>query len=142
MFEIYEKLTDDEDHLAIFDELALDDEKHQRDRLKAASINGHNVGVLLPRGQPLNSGDLLRSEHGHYGHADDDQALAIIQCNDPEIMAKACYQLGRLQVPAEITDEGFCFPRNSLIEKLMMDMQLSIHYQTRKLTPFCMIGKR
>ena len=131
MFEIYEKLTDEEDHHDIFDELELDYEQRNRSRLKAVSVNGHNVGVFLPRGQQLSTGALLRCDNGnHFKVKAALEDVVTVFCEHPRDLAQICYHLGCLHIPVQVGDHSFRFKANQTVEMFVQKRGLAMtHHQ-------------
>lgn len=59
---------------------------------------------LLPRGLLLRGGDILSNENGSefIEVIAADEAVSVVRCADPFMLAKACYHLGNRHVPLQI----------------------------------------
>ncbi|SQI98324.1 Urease accessory protein UreE [Klebsiella oxytoca] len=73
-----------------------------KSRIKVTLNDGRQAGLLLPRGLLLRGGDILSNENGSefIEVIAADEAVSVVRCEDPFMLAKACYHLGNRHVPA------------------------------------------
>lgn len=83
--------------------VALTLEQRVRSRLRIRIDDGREVGILLPRGQILKDGDLLASEEGLVVRiVAAPERLSSALCDDPLLLARACYHLGNRHIALQI----------------------------------------
>ncbi|EPP2716031.1 urease accessory protein UreE [Escherichia coli] len=75
-----------------------------KSRIKVTLNDGRQVGLLLPRGLLLRDGDILSNENGDefIKVIAADEAVSVVRCADPFMLAKACWHLGNRHVPLQI----------------------------------------
>lgn len=75
-----------------------------KSRIKVTLNDGRQAGLLLPRGLLLRGGDILSNENGSefIEVIAADEAVSVVRCEDPFMLAKACYHLGNRHVPLQI----------------------------------------
>ncbi|EFB5755953.1 urease accessory protein UreE, partial [Escherichia coli] len=67
-----------------------------KSRIKVTLNDGRQAGLLLPRGLLLRDGDILSNENGDefIKVIAADEAVSVVRCADPFMLAKACWHLG------------------------------------------------
>ena len=75
-----------------------------KSRVKVTLNDGREAGLLLPRGLLLRGGDVLSNEEGteFVQVIAADEGVSVVRCDDPFMLAKACYHLGNRHVPLQI----------------------------------------
>lgn len=75
-----------------------------KSRIKVTLNDGRQAGLLLPRGLLLRDGDILSNENGDefIKVIATDEAVSVVRCADPFMLAKACWHLGNRHVPLQI----------------------------------------
>ncbi|CTU45707.1 urease accessory protein UreE [Escherichia coli] len=75
-----------------------------KSRIKVTLNDGRQAGLLLPRGLLLRDGDILSNENGDefIKVIAADEAVSVVRCADPFMLAKACWHLGNRHVPLQI----------------------------------------
>lgn len=83
--------------------LTLPLEKRIRSRLRVTLDDGSEAGVFLQRGQVLHEGDLLGSADGLIVQVRAAaEPVSEVRCDDPLLLARACYHLGNRHMPVQI----------------------------------------
>jgi urease accessory protein len=83
--------------------LTLPLEKRIRSRLRVTLDDGSEAGVFLQRGQVLHEGDLLGSADGMIVQVRAAaEPVSEVRCDDPLLLARACYHLGNRHMPLQI----------------------------------------
>ena len=69
-----------------------------KSRIKVTLNDGRQAGLLLPRGLLLRGGDILSNENGSefIEVIAADEAVSVVRCDDPFVLAKACYHRCKL----------------------------------------------
>ncbi len=75
-----------------------------KSRIKVTLNDGRQAGLLLPRGLLLRDGDILSNENGDefIKVIAADEAVSVVRCANPFMLAKACWHLGNRHVPLQI----------------------------------------
>lgn len=103
------ELTERVDHGDAVATLTLPLEKRIRSRLRVTLDDGAEAGVFLERGQVLHEGDLLASVDGVIVKIRAAaEPVSEVRCDDPLLLARACYHLGNRHMPVQI---GACLLR-------------------------------
>lgn len=105
--------------------LTLPLEKRQRSRLRVTLDDGTEAGVLLSRGQTLRDGDLLGTEDGvvvevRAAH----ERVSEVSCDDPLLLARACYHLGNRHVPLQIEAGRLRYLHDHVLDELARGLGL------------------
>ncbi len=89
------------------DQLRLPFERRQKSRLRVRLVSGEEVALMLPRGDILRGGDLLKATDGRVIEvvAEPEQVLHV-ECATPVELTRAAYHLGNRHVPVQVGD-GF-----------------------------------
>ena len=100
------ELTERVDHGEAVATLTLPLEKRIRSRLRVNLDDGTEAGVFLARGQVLHEGDLLAGADGLIVKIRAAaEPVSEVRCDDPLLLARACYHLGNRHMPVQI-DQG------------------------------------
>ena len=83
--------------------LKLPFELRQKSRLRTRLESGEDAWLMLPRGEILRGGDLLRATEGRTVRviARPEQLLHVT-CGTPQALARVAYHLGNRHVPVEV----------------------------------------
>jgi urease accessory protein len=105
--ELREKLPAGGAYGPVSGQLRLPFELRQKTRLRTALAGGEEVALLLPRGDVLRGGDLLRGDDGRLVEviAEEEDVLHVT-CASARELARAAYHLGNRHVAVEV-GEGF-----------------------------------
>ena len=108
--------------------LTLVKDQREKSRLKVVLDNGQEAGLFFTKGTTLQDGDLIVS--------DDDSLLVEIKaapetvstvyCNNPLLLARACYHLGNRHVPLQI-GEGFVrYQHDHVLDDMVRGLGLEV----------------
>lgn len=83
--------------------LRLPFDLRQKSRLRAALVDGEEVALMLPRGEVLRGGDLVVASDGRVIEIEaEPEKVVHVECEAPELLARAAYHLGNRHVPVEV----------------------------------------
>ncbi|MEJ2404450.1 MAG: urease accessory protein UreE [Candidatus Thiodiazotropha sp.] len=102
---------------------------HQRIkcRLRVALDDGREAGLFLPRGTTLQAGDLLLSEQGlRVRIKAANEVLSRIVCEDPLLMARACYHLGNRHVALQIEPGRVSYLHDHVLDEMLVGLGLAV----------------
>jgi len=107
MLEITTRLEKGAQAGAAAGQLRLPFDARRKSRLRARLASGEEVALLLPRGELLRGGDLLRASDGRVIEVvAEPEALLHVTCGSPAGLARAAYHLGNRHVPVQV-GEGY-----------------------------------
>ena len=105
--------------------LTLPLEKRVRSRLRVTLDDGSEAGVFLERGQTLRDGDLLASADGVVVEVRAAaEAVSEVRCDDPLLMARACYHLGNRHMPLQIGDSLLRYRHDHVLDDMLRGLGL------------------
>jgi urease accessory protein len=102
---------------------------HQRikSRLRVTLDNGEEAGLFLARGTTLKAGDLLLSEQGlRVRIKAADEHLSRVACDDPLLMARACYHLGNRHVALQIEPGRVSYLHDHVLDEMLVGLGLTV----------------
>jgi urease accessory protein len=110
------------------DVLSLSFELRQRCRQRVRLRSGQEVGLLLPRGVVLRSGDLLRSDDGGITVRVEaaPELLSIVRCEDALLLARVCYHLGNRHVALQIERNSVRYPHDHVLDAMVAGLGLRV----------------
>ncbi|NEV65038.1 urease accessory protein UreE [Thiorhodococcus minor] len=107
--------------------LTLTLEQRVRSRLRATLDDGREVGLFLERGSSLRDGDCLESEAGLVVQiVAGDELLSVVRCDDPLLLARACYHLGNRHVALQIQPERLSYLHDHVLDDMLRGLGLSV----------------
>lgn len=133
MLKISERLPESSETALV---LTLPFELRQKSRLKAQLNDGREVGLMLPRGQVLRSGDCLRAEDGSVIRVEaaiEDVSTAAHA--DPLVIARACYHLGNRHVPLQIGDGWVRYQHDHVLDDMLRGLGLAVKFEQAPFEP-------
>lgn len=133
MLKLTETLADTAE---IDDVLSLTFDARQKSRLPAVTRNGVSVGVLLPRGKTPHAGAVLSGNQGFRVRIDAaPEALSIVQCPDPLLLARACYHLGNRHVPVQILPGELRYLSDHVLDAMLTGLGLVVAHRQLPFEP-------
>lgn len=92
-----------------------------KSRIKVTLNDGRQAGLLLPRGLLLRGGDILSNENGSefIEVIAADEAVSVVRCEDPFMLAKACYHLGNRHVPLQIMPGELRYHHDHVLDDML-----------------------
>lgn len=101
-----------------------------KSRAKVRLNDGREAGLMLPRGLLLRGGDHLRSEDGMEvveiiaAH----EAVSVVRCANPFLLAKACYHLGNRHVPLQILPDELRYHHDHVLDAMLRQFDLDVTF--------------
>ena len=118
------------------DVLTLPFEMRQKSRFSGVTDGGVEVGLLLPRGQVLRSGQLLTGDD-HFTvliRAAPEQ-VSVVCVADSLKFAKACYHLGNRHVSLEILPGELHYLADHVLDHMVEGLGLTIRHELMPFEP-------
>ena len=134
MIEFIEKTTDCGVEPITTLTLPLDLRQKSRQRVKLD--NGQEAVLLLKRGTVLQNNDLLlTAEQTVVQVRAADELLSVVECNDPLLIAKACYHLGNRHMPLQIETGRLCYLHDHVLDDMLHGLGLEVNQITVPFEP-------
>lgn len=98
-----------------------------KSRLRVTLDDGRDAGVFLNRGDTLKHGDYLRSEEGEIVQVvAANETVSTVSCDDPLLLARACYHLGNRHVPLQIATGKLCYQHDHVLDDMLRGLGLTV----------------
>ncbi len=108
--------------------LKLPFELRQKSRLKVILDDGREAGLFLERGDVLRGGDcLLADDNSIIQVQADNESISLVRCNDPLLLARACYHLGNRHVPLQIEHNTLSYLHDHVLDDMVKQLGLDVH---------------
>lgn len=110
--------------------LTLPIEIRVKSRAKVQLNDGREAGLMLPRGLLLRGGDCLRSEDGTEVVAiiAAHEAVSVVRCASPFLLAQACYHLGNRHVPLQILPDELRYHHDRVLDAMLRQLNLEVTF--------------
>ncbi|EHW2522932.1 urease accessory protein UreE [Escherichia coli] len=101
-----------------------------KSRIKVTLNDGRQAGLLLPRGLLLRDGDILSNENGDefIKVIAADEAVSVVRCADPFMLAKACWHLGNRRVPLQIMPGELRYHHDHVLDDMLRQFGLDVDF--------------
>ena len=101
-----------------------------KSRVKVTLNDGREAGLLLPRGLLLRGGDVLSNEEGteFVQVIAADEGVSVVRCDDPFMLAKACYHIGNRHVPLQIIPGELRYHHDHVLDDLLRQFGLTVTF--------------
>ncbi|EEC9378423.1 urease accessory protein UreE [Escherichia coli] len=101
-----------------------------KSRIKVTLNDGRQAGLLLPRGLLLRDGDILSNENGDefIKVIAADEAVSVVRCADPFMLAKACWHLGNRHVPLQIMPGELRYHHDHALDDMLRQFGLDVDF--------------
>ncbi|EEQ2392190.1 urease accessory protein UreE [Escherichia coli] len=101
-----------------------------KSRIKVTLNDGCQAGLLLPRGLLLRDGDILSNENGDefIKVIAADEAVSVVRCADPFMLAKACWHLGNRHVPLQIMPGELRYHHDHVLDDMLRQFGLDVDF--------------
>ena len=116
--------------------LTLPFELRQKSRLRATLDDGREAALMLPRGAVLRSGECLRAEDGTIVSIKAAlETVSTVSCDEPVLLARACYHLGNRHVPLQI-GAGWCrYLHDHVLDDMVRGLGCSVQCEQAPFEP-------
>ena len=105
--------------------LTLPLERRIRSRQRVTLDDGTEAGVFLERGQVLHDGDLLASAEGMIVQVRAaDEPVSEVRCEDPRLLARACYHLGNRHTSVQIGTGLLRYQHDHVLDEMLRGLGL------------------
>jgi len=116
--------------------LTLPFELRQKSRLRTQLDSGEAIGLMLPRGNVLRSGDCLRAENGTIIQLNAaPEPVSTATTSDPHTLLRACYHLGNRHVPLQITSAWLRYLQDHVLDQMLISLGLNINHENAPFEP-------
>ncbi|WP_434638646.1 urease accessory protein UreE [Klebsiella sp. I138] len=101
-----------------------------KSRIKVTLNDGREAGLLLPRGLLLRGGDVLSNEDSSefVEVIAADEGVSVVRCDDPFMLAKACYHLGNRHVPLQIMPGELRYHHDHVLDDMLRQFGLEVTF--------------
>ncbi|EPH8432169.1 urease accessory protein UreE [Escherichia coli] len=101
-----------------------------KSRIKVTLNDGRQAGLLLPRGLLQRDGDILSNENGDefIKVIAADEAVSVVRCADPFMLAKACWHLGNRHVPLQIMPGELRYHHDHVLDDMLRQFGLDVDF--------------
>lgn len=116
--------------------LTLPFHSREKSRLRATLDDGREVGLLLPRGSVLRSGQLLSDGKGLVVrvHAAK-ETVSTVRSPDPTLLSRAAYHLGNRHVPVQIGEGFLRFGHDHVLDAMVRQFGLEVEVEEAPFEP-------
>ena len=98
-----------------------------KSRLRVTLDDGREAGLFLARGLSLREGDLLAGPEGLTVQVRAaPESLSVATCQDPLLLARACYHLGNRHVPLAIEGGRLRYQHDHVLDAMLRGLGLTV----------------
>jgi len=121
---------------AVSGELTLTLDQRVRSRLRVRLDDGREAGLFLPRGLQLREGECLRAESGEIVRVRAaPEPVSSVYCDDPLLLARACYHLGNRHVPLQIGPGLLRYQHDHVLDDMLRGLGLEPVFEEAAFDP-------
>ena len=134
MIKFEEKITTEE---ASHTTLILGKDQREKSRLKVTLENGQEAGLFFEKGTTFQDGDLIISDDGKLivEIKAATETVSTVKCDDPLLLAKACYHLGNRHVPLQIETGLLRYQHDHVLDDMVRGLGLEVICQEAPFEP-------
>ena len=111
-------------------------ESRNKSRLKVTLDDGSQAGLFLPRGTVLHDGDLIASDDGDLIEIKAaTETVSSVRCDDPLMLARACYHLGNRHVLLQIESGLLRYQHDHVLDEMVRGLELSVTVEQAPFEP-------
>ena len=111
----------------IYTTLTLPLHSRIKSRLRVTLDNGEDAGLFLERGMTLQEGDVLCSEDNQLIQVKAAiETLSCVHCDDPHLLARACYHLGNRHVSIQISPNSVSYLHDHVLDDMLRGLGLTV----------------
>ncbi len=126
----------DKNNAVVTDSLTLPFELRQRSRQRVQLDNGDEAALYLPRGTRLCHGDHLVSDAGLVVEIRAAQEhVSTLRCDDPLMLARACYHLGNRHVALQIGSGWARYLHDHVLDDMVRGLGLEVEVECMPFEP-------
>jgi len=116
--------------------LTLPFDLRQKSRMKVTLDSGQDASLILPRGQVLRDGVVLRAESGFVVRivaAEED--VSSVYSDDKFSLMLVCYHLGNRHVPLEIAESYVRYRKDHVLDDMVKGLGLNVKHEQAMFEP-------
>ncbi|MGK0269875.1 MAG: urease accessory protein [Cocleimonas sp.] len=108
--------------------LTLVKEQREKSRLKVTLDNGEEGGLFFEKGTTFQDGDLIISTDGEtlVQIKAAPETVSSVRCDDPLMLAKACYHLGNRHIPLQINMGELRYQHDHVLDEMVRGLGLEV----------------
>ena len=111
-------------------------EQRQKSRQRVTLDSGKEVGILLPHGQRLRGGDVLRTRDGRCMRVvEANEPVSLVTAQDPRLLARLSYHLGNRHVAVQINQTSLRYTRDHVLDEMVRELGLQPVHETAPFEP-------
>ncbi len=115
--------------------LTLGKDQREKSRLKVTLDDGREGGLFFAKGTSFQDGDLIISTDGEtlVEIKAAAEKVSTVHCDDPLLLAKACYHLGNRHIPLQIDATELRYQHDHVLDEMVRGLGLEV---TTEQAPF------
>ena len=115
--------------------LTLGKDQREKSRLKVTLDDGREGGLFFAKGTSFQDGDLIISTDGEtlVEIKAASETVSTVRCDDPLLLAKACYHLGNRHIPLQIEATELRYQHDHVLDEMVRGFGLKV---TTEQAPF------
>ncbi|MEH6455926.1 MAG: urease accessory protein UreE [Cocleimonas sp.] len=108
--------------------LTLVKDQREKSRLKVTLDNGEEGGLFFAKGTSFQDGDLIISTDGEIlvQIRAASETVSSVRCDDPLMLAKACYHLGNRHIPLQINMGELRYQHDHVLDEMVRGLGLEV----------------
>ena len=111
-------------------------DERKKSRLKPRAEGGEPLGLMLPRGQILRNGTLLRDETGRIIVVKAAQeCLSVVRSERALLLMRAAYHLGNRHVPLQVGSGFLSYQHDHVLDDMVRGLGLTVTTEQRPFEP-------
>ena len=115
-------------HLIPTTSLTLVKDQREKSRLKVTLDNGEEGGLFFAKGTTFQNGDLIISTDGEtlVEIKAASETVSSVRCDDPLMLAKACYHLGNRHIALQINLGELRYQHDHVLDEMVRGLGLEV----------------
>jgi urease accessory protein len=111
-------------------------EQRQKSRQRVTLDSGKEAGILLPHGQRLRGGDVLRTPDGCCVRViEANEPVSLVTTQDPRSLARLSYHLGNRHVAVQINETSLRYTRDHVLDEMVRELGLQPVHEMARFEP-------
>ncbi len=117
--------------------LTLKRDQREKSRLKVVLDDGREAGLFFAKGTSFQDGDLIIDVHGKtlVKVKAAPEEVSTVYCDDPFMLARACYHLGNRHVPLQIQIGVLRYQHDHVLDDMVRGLGLEVRTEQAPFEP-------